>query len=205
LGVLIPRTSSGQVDFLDRLQLVSLGGGAGSIAPSQVDPTTVFVLGSDYGEISPAWRVVFRASYWESRFKQSVVDAFADTLQTNLTDPSATTVKRSPVTLYDVTFAIGARRILMPRSDLTPFFSAGFGAHVINAEGPLINGTFVERSLDAIAGGLFVEGGARARLLRRFLVEASARGDLLSGFRSVQWYAMGSYFFSEPRKPGSGK
>ena len=200
-----PPSAAAQIAVLDRLQVVSLGIGAGSVAPSQVDPTTIFVLGSDYGEISPAWRIVFRTTYWESRFKASVVDAFADTLQKNLVDPTATTVRRTPVTLYDATFAIGARRLLMPRSDITPYFSGGVAAHVINAEGSLIKGTFVERALDDIAAGVFAEGGVRIRLMHRLLLEGSVRGDLLSGFRSTQWYAMGSYFFGEPRRGGSGK
>ena len=200
-----PPSAGAQLAVLDRLQVVSLGIGAGSVAPSQVDPTTIFVLGSDYGEISPAWRIVFRTTYWESMFKASVVDAFADTLQKNLVDPTATTVRRTPVTLYDATFAIGARRLLMPRSDITPYFSGGVAAHVINAEGSLIKGTFVERALDDIAAGVFAEGGVRIRLMHRLLLEGSVRGDLLSGFRSTQWYAMGSYFFGEPRRGGSGK
>src|SRR5258708_3601417 len=117
---------------LDRIQLVSLGAGAGSIAPSQVDPTSVFVLSSDYGEISPAWRVLFRISYWESKFKNSVVQAFVDTLQSNLVNPTATTIRPSDVTLYDATFAIGARRLLIPRAAITPFFSGAMAelAHV---------------------------------------------------------------------------
>ena len=35
----------------------------------------------------PAWRVVFGASYWESRFEDDVVQAFADSLQKSLSDP----------------------------------------------------------------------------------------------------------------------
>ena len=45
----------------------------------------------------------------------------------------------------------------------------------------------------------------RVRLLRRILFEGSVRGDLLSGFRSTQYYLMGSYFFGEPRRGGSGR
>jgi hypothetical protein len=185
---------------LDRLQLVSLGLGAGSIAPSQVEPTHVFGLSADYGQLSPAWRLQFRITYWESKFQQSVIDEFADTLQQSLVDPSATTVKRSAISIYDAAFGLGARRILMPASDLTPFFTAGFAGHVINAEGDFIKGTFVERALDDIAAGVFGDVGVRARILRRVLVEGSVRGDLLSGFRSVQWMATGSYYFGEARR-----
>jgi hypothetical protein len=185
---------------LDRLQLVSLGLGAGSIAPSQVEPTHVFGLSADYGELSPAWRLQFRITYWESKFRQSVIDEFADTLQNSLTDPSATTVIRSPISLYDAAFGLSARRILMPAADVTPFFSMGLAAHVINAEGDFIKGTFVERALDDIATGTFGDVGLRVRLLRRLLVEGSVRGDLLSGFRSVQWMATASYYFGEARR-----
>jgi hypothetical protein len=184
---------------LDRLQLVSLGAGAGSIAPSQVDKTTVFGLSADYGQLSPAWRLQFRITYWESKFKQSVVQEFADTLQHSLVDPSATTVRTAPISLYDAAFGLGARRLLVPGADATPFFTVGFAGHVINAEGDFIKGTFVERALDDIAVGVFGETGLRLRVLRRLLVEGSVRGDLLSGFRSVQWMATGSYYFGEAR------
>jgi hypothetical protein len=186
---------------LDRLQLVSLGLGVGAIAPSQVERTRLFGLSADYGELSPAWRLQFRITYWESRFQQSVIDQFADTLQQNLVDPTATTVKRSPISLYDAAFGLGARRLLIPAADVTPFFTMGFAGHVINAEGDFIKGTFVERALDDIAAGVFGDVGFRARLLRRVLVEGSVRGDLLSGFRSVQWMATGSYYFGEARRP----
>ncbi|HET9425974.1 MAG TPA: hypothetical protein VFO55_11420 [Gemmatimonadaceae bacterium] len=189
---------------LDRLQLVSLGLGAGSIAPSQVERTKVFGLNADYGQLSPSWRMQFRITYWESQFKASVLDAFADTLQRNLVDPLATTVKRSPISIYDAAFALGARRLLVPGADVSPFFSAGLAGHVINAEGEFIKGTFVERALDDIAAGVFGEAGIRARLLRRILVEGTVRGDLLSGFRSMQWMATGSYYFGEPR-PENGR
>ncbi|MEO5567078.1 MAG: hypothetical protein ABIR92_01210, partial [Gemmatimonadaceae bacterium] len=61
---------------LDRLQLVSLGLGGGSIAAAQVDRAKVYGLTADYGQLSPTWRMQFRISYWESKFKSSVVQAF---------------------------------------------------------------------------------------------------------------------------------
>ena len=160
----------------------------------------MFGLSADYGELSPAWRLQFRITYWESKFQQKVIDQFADTLQKSLADPNATTVVRSPISLYDAAFGLGARRILMPGADLTPFFSMGFAGHVINAEGDFIKGTFVERALDDLAVGVFGDAGLRVRVLRRLLVEGSVRGDLLSGFRSVQWMATASYYFGEARR-----
>ena len=84
----------------------------------------------------------------------------------------------------------------------------GFAAHVMNADGKLINGTFVERSLDDIAPGLFVTAGFSLKIVKHFGVEGGARADLLSGFRSTQVRAGGTYYFGHvrgTRTSGDGK
>ena len=183
---------------LDRLQISSLGVSYGRIDPSQIVATNLYGLSADYGEIERDWRVVFGATYWQSRFRDDVVQAFVDSLQKSVSDTAARVVA-SPITLYDVTFSLEGRYVPTRSGDLRPFFGVGIAAHVINAEGKLIKGTFVERSLDDIAAGLFVDAGGTLRLLRRFALEGSARGDLLSGFRSVQVRAAALYYFGRIR------
>jgi hypothetical protein len=203
--VVAARTGGAQESILDRLnldklQIVSLGASVGRILPSQVEPASLIALQADYGEISPSWRVVFGVSYWQSRFRDGVVQAFVDSLQKSLTDTSAR-VLPSPVTLYDVTFSTDVRYTPAYSGALKPFVGVGTAAHVINAEGKLIKGTFVERSLDDIAAGLYVTGGLSLRILAHFGVEGSVRGDLLSGFRSVQATAGATYYFGLVRGP----
>ena len=71
---------------------------------------------------------------------------------------------------------------------------------MINAEGKLIKGTFVERSLDDIAFGVYGTAGVAIRLLAlRWAWRASARGDLVGGLRSVQARAGGTYYFGRIR------
>jgi hypothetical protein len=188
---------------LDKLQLYALGASAGPIMPSQVVSTTVYALSADYGEISRNWRVIFGVSYWESRYEDDVVRTFVDSLQHNLDDPSGRArVVASPVTLYDVTFGAELRFTPVTSADLKPYFGVGLAGHVINAEGKLIKGTFVERSLDDIAAGLFVTTGIQLRIVPHFGVEGGVRGDLLSGFRSVQARAGATYYFGRLRRPG---
>jgi len=74
---------------------------------------------------------------------------------------------------------------------------------VINAEGKLIKGTFVERSLDDIAAGLLITGGVSFKLLKHIGVEGSVRGDLLSGFRSWQGKVGGTYYFGRMHARGT--
>jgi hypothetical protein len=189
---------------LDRLQLAALGASIGPIRVSQTNPSTIYAVAADYGEISPEWRVVFGVSYWESHYTDAVVQAFVDSLNTvPVGSPGSARIEPSPISLYDVTFSMEFRWMHSYSGELKPFLGIGLAGHVINAEGKLINGTFVERSLDNIAAGLIGTAGGQLRLLRHFGIEASLRGDLLSGFRSLQARAGGNYVFGHVRAPRS--
>ena len=183
---------------LDKLEIQSLGLFYGHILPSQLQSANLVGFQADYGNIAHEWRVVVGASYWQSQFRQSVVQAFADSLHKSLSDSSAR-VNVSPVTLYDVTFDAQLRYTPDYSGEIKPFFGVGAAAHVINAEGALIKGTFVERALDDIAAGLFVTGGVAFKLVSHLGVEGAARADLLSGFRSTQLRAGASYYFGHLR------
>jgi hypothetical protein len=185
---------------LDKLQITSLGISAGRILPSQVDPTMVYAISADYGEIARSWRVNFTASYWSSKYRDAVVKAFVDTLNKQLSDPTgAARVQPSPISLYDVTIGADIRYVPTYSGELKPFFGIGLAGHVINAEGTLIRGTFVERSLDDIAAGIYVTSGVSFRLVQHIGFEGSVRGDLLSGFRSTQARVGATYFFGRMR------
>ena len=187
---------------LDRLELVSLGGAVGRIDPAQVEPATVFAVAADYGNVGPHWRVVFEASYWESRLSPDVVQTFIDTLKSSIVPPSAGyTVLISRVPVYDVTLSVGTRWTTSQSTLVRPYLGGGLSAHVINAEGKLIKGTFVERALDNIAAGFYVAGGVELRPVPHIVFDGQARADLLSGFRSLQLRVGATYYLGTPRRP----
>lgn len=183
---------------LDKLQIQSLTVSAGRILPSQVLPANLYALTADYGQVAPGWRVVFGFSYWQSRFRDAVVQQFVDSLQKSVSDSTAR-VTPSPVRVYDVTVGADVRYTPVYSGELKPFLGFGMAAHVINAEGKLINGTFVERALDDVAAGFYVTAGLSFKLLNHVGVEGSARADLLSGFRSTQVRAGATYYFGHVR------
>jgi hypothetical protein len=194
---------------LDRLQIQSLGLSAGWVNPSQLLPTNLYALQAEYGPVAAGWRASFGVSFWDSRFRDAVVQTFVDSLQKSVSSPTAR-VEPSRITVYDVTFGLDLRYTPPTlNGDVRPYVGFGAAAHVINAEGKLINGTFVERSLDEIAGGLFVDAGVTIRLIRHFGLEGSVRGDMLSAFRSIQARIGGNYYFGrvrvmQPQGNGSG-
>lgn len=187
---------------LDRMQLAALGAQAGRIDPTQVEAATVFAVTADYGHVAPRWRLIFSASYWESRLSDDVVQTFLDTLRNSIDDPTGDyTLQNSRVPLYDVAISVGLRWTPTDNPTLLrPYGGIGVAAHVINAEGRLIKGTFVERSLDNIAAGIFSEAGVELRLIPRIVFEGQARADLLSGFRALQLRVGGTYYLGPPRR-----
>jgi opacity protein-like surface antigen len=68
-------------------------------------------------------------------------------------------------------------------------------AHVLNADGRLIDGTFVERAIDNIAIGLAASAGLELRLHRHVAVDAQLRYDMLSLARFGSLRVGASYFF----------
>lgn len=186
---------------LDSLQLSSLSIDYGGIQPSQSEPARIFGLVADYGRLSSTLRLRLEASYWESRLTDDVVRTFADSLHRIIVDPSGDdAVIPSRVTLYDVTMGLGVRWMPRQATVVQPFVGAGIGAHVINAEGPIIDGTFVERLFDNISTGLYAETGVVLKLLPRFGVDGRARGDLVNGFRALSLRAGGVYYFGPLRR-----
>jgi len=187
---------------LDKLQLVSLGAFYGRILPSQVEPTDMYGVAANYGEFARDWSILFSVSYWDSRYRDAVIQTFVDTLNRRINDPTGLArVTPSRISLYDVTFSVEARYVPRYSGEIKPYLGVGMAAHVINAEGQLVDGTFVERSLDNIAAGIFVSTGISLKIVRHFGIEGGVRADLLSGFRSAQARAGGAYYFGHIRVP----
>ncbi|HEY4133209.1 MAG TPA: hypothetical protein VGM50_21505 [Gemmatimonadaceae bacterium] len=188
---------------LDKLEVTSLGVFAGHIVPSQLKPTNFVAIQADYGEIARSWRVVFNVSYWESRYKDEVIQQFVDTLQKGLSNPGDH-ITPSPIKVYDVSVGADVRYVPTYSGELKPFLGVGIAAHVLNAEGSFIKGTFVERALDDIATGLYATTGVSFKLFKHLGIEGAVRADLLSAYRSTQVRAGASYFFGHVRGAAAG-
>lgn len=205
--MLLPATASAQNSLferlnLDRLQFAGIGVGAGGVAPSQVQPTRVYALHADYGEIVPRWRVVFTASYWGSQYKDEVMQTFADSLRRIIVDPSGDdTLVVGRINVSDISLGVEMRWTPAQQTFLRPYLGGGLATHVINAEGAAINGTFVERALDYITFGVAGVGGIELNLHQHFSLGAQARYDFLSGVRFPSIRASATYFFALLPRP----
>lgn len=189
---------------LDRLRLTAVGVGGGVVKPTQMEGTEAYAVHADYGELAPRWRVVFSATYWGSRLTDKAVRAFADTLRKSVTDPTGDfTVELGRVTVQDIALDMDLRWAPRRERRFRPYLSGGVGAHVLNAEGRAISGTFVERALDNITAGVTTSAGVDLVLIPQLSIGMQARYDLLSGARFGSLRAVGSYLIRPPSTPAS--
>ena len=190
---------------LDKLRLSAVGVSSGAVKPTQMQRTQAYALHADYGEIAPAWRVVFSATYWGSRLTDETMQRFADSLRRSVVDPTQDfEIDLGRVTVSDIALDMDLR--WAPRritsGALRPYVAGGVGVHVINAEGRAISGTFVERALDNITAGLAASTGVDLVLLNKLGVGMQARFDLVSGARFGSIRAVGSYLLRPNATPG---
>src|SRR5688572_13328179 len=185
---------------IDKLRFTALGAQVGRVNPQGIVPTTSYSLQVDYGELTPGWRIWFNATYWGSRLRQRNVQAYADSLENAIVDPTGDAqVVVGRIAVSDIALGADARRTYSPTPWLRPYLGGGLATHVVNADGRLIDGTFVERATDVIAVGIAGIAGVDVRFLRHIALDAQARYDFLSLARYGSLRVGASYYFDTPR------
>ncbi len=181
---------------LDRLRLTALGATAGPVRASRAEHAQSFGVFADYGYIAPSWRVMFSATYWGSRFREDFVDTFEQRLREHVIDPSGDdTLDLGHINVSDIALEVDMRYTPRPNAVLRPYAGGGLGAHIINAESPFINDTFVESALDNISAGFAAFAGVDTAPVGRISFGLQARLNLLSNLRYWSGRALVTYFF----------
>lgn len=200
LAVLAPAAAPAQSLFerlnLDRLRLTALGVAAGPVRASRAEHAQAFGVYADYGYIAPSWHVVFSATYWGSHFRDEFVKTLEDRLREHIIDPSGDdTLDLGRIRVSDIALEVDLRYTPRPTAALRPYIGGGLGAHIINAEAPFINATFVESALDNISAGFAAFGGVDTAPAGRLSIGLQARMNLLSNLRFWSGRALVTYFF----------
>ena len=185
---------------IDKLRFTALGAQVGRVNPQGILPTTSYSLQVDYGEIATDWRIGFNATYWGSRFRDRNVRAYADSLRNTISDPTGDAqVILGRITVSDIVLGADARRTYFSRAWLRPYVGGGLATHIVNADGRLIDGTFVERATDIIAVGAAGFAGVNIRVIPHIALDAQARYDFLSLARFGSLRVGANYYFDTPR------
>ena len=188
---------------IDKLRFSGLGVQVGRVTPYGIVPTNSYSLQADYGELAPGWRVYFHATYWGSQFRDEQVQEYADSLENTISDPTGDAeVVLGDITVSDIVLGADVRRTYLSNRWFSPYIGGGLATHVVNADGRLIDGTFVERATDVIAVGVAGTAGLTLRFIPHIAIEGQARYDFLSLARFASLRVGASYYFDTPARRG---
>jgi hypothetical protein len=185
---------------LDRLRLTALGAAGGPVRLSRAEHTRSYGVYADYGYIARSLRVVFSVTYWGSHFSDEFVQTFEERLREQIIDPSGDdTLDLGRIDVSDIALEVDLRYTPRPTAALRAYAGGGLGAHIVNAESPFINDTFVESALDNISAGFAAFAGLDTAPVGRLSFGLQARINLLSNLRYWTGRALVTYFFgSQP-------
>ena len=117
-------------------------------------------------------------------------------MREQIIDPSGDDTRElGSIDVSDIALEVDLRYTPRPTAALRPYAGGGFGAHIVNAESPFINDTFVESSLDNISAGFAAFAGFDTAPVSRISVGLQARINLISNLRYWSARALVTYFF----------
>ena len=185
----------------------SLEGGA--IFPNRVDPTYTVGARFDLGYLGPGLRIVPGIAFWSSTMKRSEVaklERKIDDLVEDQLDPGSgfTGVDLGTIEWSDLVLSLDGHLVWSVPFDLLSFAGAGVSAHILNAKGRSVSGTFVEDFMDAVAPGLNLHAGAEFPFSDQFRLYGLARMELMENLRYME-LRMGGQIMLAPPSPGEGR
>lgn len=186
------------------LSFRGFGFDAGYLWPTKVDPTYSLGLRIDMGYAGPGLRIVPNVTYWSSK----LVDSEVTELETRISDlvEEQTGTRPSVLDLGSVDysdFAIGVDAHIVWDSlfDFLTYGGLGVTAHLFNAHGGAIDGTFVEDALDSVAAGLNLHFGIEYPVTPRMRIYSVAKYEVASDLQYFHVRA-GWQFMTGPNAPG---
>jgi len=181
----------------------------GFIFPNRVDPTYTVGARFDLGYLGPGLRIVPGIAYWSSAMKRSEVaklERKIDELVEGQIAPGSgfTGVDLGTIEWSDLVVSLDGHMVWSVPFDLLTFAGAGVSAHILNAKGRAISGTFVEDFMDTVSPGLNIHGGVELPLSDQFRLYGLARMEFMENLRYME-LRMGGQIMLVPPAPGEGR
>jgi len=181
----------------------------GTVWPHRAQRALELGVRADLGYLGPDVRIVPGITFWSSSLKSSVVNDLRDNILKLCRDPAGNCVRDfGEIRLSDLALNLDAQYTFTGIPGVVPYAGAGVALHLLNGQGDVIDNTFVEDQLDAIAPGINLMAGAEIPLGRLRLF-AEARGALASDIQYAGLHVGGAWTFPVPpasarRPPATG-
>ena len=189
------------------LSLRGVGLEVGYIWPNRVEPTETYTLRFDLGYAGPGLRIAPSITYMSSRLEGREIMEFEDRVR-DLVAAQNSGVRPSldlgTIEYTDIAITVDAHVVWELPRDLLTFGGLGVSAHVIDGDGAVIAGTFVEDLLDSVDPGFNLHLGTEFPLTKRLRIYGSGRYEVMPDLQYFQVRG-GLQFMIGPNAPGEGR
>lgn len=170
----------------ENLEFRGIGVDLSWVWPTRVESTAALGLRADLGYLGPNVRIVPGIMFWSSELSDEEVDRLADQIQEiclNQETSACPEFDFGEIRISDLVLNLDGHYVWDTDYGVLPYLGAGVGLHLVNGQGDVISGTFVEEFLDAAAPGINVLGGVGIPLGENLRLFTEARYALVSDVR----------------------
>lgn len=208
---LLPAAAAGQggqipdIDY-EYLAFRGIGLDVGYMYPDRVDPTETFGMRFDMGYAGPGLRIVPSISYWSSPLEASEIEEFATRLEelVQAQTGQSPNLDLGTIEYSDLAIGLDGHIVWALPFHLLTYGGLGVAAHFLNGNGPAINGTFIEDSLDSVTASFNLHVGGEYPVTDRFRVYSVGRYEVMPDLRFFR-VQLGLQFMTGPNAPGEGR
>lgn len=179
----------------------------GYLWPDRVEKTESYGLRFDLGYAGTGLRVVPSIMYWSSPLNASEIVEFENRVEDLVAQQNGgvrPSLDLGTIEYTDVAFGLDAQVVWELPLDILTFGGLGVAAHVMDGDGDVINGTFVEDLLDSVEPGFNLHLGTEYPIAENMRLYASGRYEVMPDLQYLQVRA-GWQFMWGPNAPGEGR
>ncbi len=179
----------------------------GYLWPDRVQETQSYGLRFDMGYAGTGLRVVPSLMYWTSPMIESEIVEFEGRVQDLVAQQNGGVrpeLDLGTIEYSDIALGLDVQVVWELPLDVLTFGGVGAAAHVMNGDGDVINGTFVEDLLDSVEPGFNLHAGTEYPITETMRLYASGRYEVMPDLRYLQVRA-GWQFMWGPNAPGEGR
>jgi hypothetical protein len=201
--VLIPAPAAAQGvldDFTyDGLYFAGIGLDAGGVFSNKLDGAPSGAVRLDLGFFAPRVRPLISLSFFRSDYAADEIAELETRLRGIVDDPTDDfTIDAGDVSLSTLALDVDLQFMPIQSGPVRPYVGLGAGAHLRFAEGPAIEGTFIEDALETVVAALNASAGFEVVVSPSLHVTVEGRGMLASGLTAVS--ARGGFLLRFPRR-----
>lgn len=179
----------------------------GYIWPDRVENTQSYGIRLDFGYAGPGLRVVPSVTYWTSPMQAAEITDFEERVRDLVAEQNGGVrpgLDLGTIDYTDIVLGLDAHIVWELPLDLLTFGGLGLSAHIIDGDGAVIQGTFVEDLIDTVEPGFNLHVGAEYPVTNRMRIFTSGRYEVTPDLRYFQ-ARVGWQFMTGPNAPGEGR